>query len=100
MLHDALMERRPIEFAPDDKETELRLHNYYLDPRLYFRQISYEYKPGGAVLYFSDPRLEPLNLRDKNWIHTDNRVDIQRLDTGGILSSKDARKSLRAFLFS
>ena len=85
LLHDALMERRPIEFSPDDKQTELRLQNYYLDPRLYFRQISYEYKPGGAVLYFSDPRLEPLNLRDKNWIHTDNRVDIQRLDTGGNL---------------
>ena len=83
LLHDALMEKRPIAFAPEDKDTELRLQNYYLDPRLYFRQISYEYKPGGAVLYFSDPRLEPLNLRDKNWIHTDNRVDIQRLDTGG-----------------
>lgn len=83
LLHDALMEKRAIAFSPEDKDTELRLQNYYLDPRLYFRQISYEYKPGGAVLYFSDPRLEPLNLRDKNWIHTANRVDIQRLDTGG-----------------
>jgi len=83
ILHDAVMERRPIEFAPNDKQTQARLQNYYLDPRLYFRQISYEYKPGGAVLYFADQRLEPLNLRDKNWIHTDNRVDIQRLDTGG-----------------
>lgn len=82
-LHDAVMEKRPIDFAPNDKETELKLRNYYLDPRLYFRHISYEYQPGGAVLYFSDSRLEPLNLRDKNWIHTDNRVDIQRLDTGG-----------------
>ena len=85
LLHDALMERRPITLAPEDQDTELRVRDYYLDPRLYFRQISYEYKPGGAVLYFSDPRLEPLNLRDKNWIHTDNRVDIQRLDTGGNL---------------
>jgi len=84
-LHDALMERRPIILSPEDKDTELRVREYYLDPRLYFRQISYEYKPGGAVLYFSDPRLEPLNLRDKNWIHTANRVDIQRLDTGGNL---------------
>jgi hypothetical protein len=83
MLHDAIMERRPIEFAPQDKQTELKLQNYYLDPRLYFRHISYEYKAGGTVLYFADPRLEPLNLRDKNWIYTDNRVDIQRLDTGG-----------------
>ena len=85
LLHDAIMEKRAIEFAPRDKQTEQRLQNYYLDPRLYFRQISYEYKPGGAILYFADPRLEPLNLRDKNWIHTDNRVDIQRLDTGGNL---------------
>jgi len=81
LLHDAMMEQRPIEFAPHDKTTEQRLAAYYLDPRLYFRQISYEYKPGGTVLYFADKRLEPLNLHDKNWIHTDQRVDIQRLDT-------------------
>jgi transglutaminase superfamily protein len=80
-LHDAMMEQRPIEFAPHDKATQQRLADYYLDPRLYFRQISYEYKPGGTVLYFADKRLEPLNLHDKNWIHTDQRVDIQRLDT-------------------
>lgn len=84
-LHDAVMERRDVEFAPHDKQTEQRLRDYYLDVRLYFRQISYEYKPGGAVVYFADPRLEPLNLRDKNWIHTDSREDIQRLDTGEIL---------------
>ena len=80
-LHDAVMERRPVEFAPHDRATEERLRNYYLDPRLYFRQISYEYKPGGTVLYFADQRLEPLNLRDQNWIHTDKRDDIRRLDT-------------------
>jgi hypothetical protein len=84
-LHDAIMEKHAIEFEPHDKPTEQRLQNYYLDPRLYFRHISYEYKAGGTILYFADPRLEPLNLRDKNWIHTDNRVDIQRLDTGGNL---------------
>ena len=81
LLHDAMMEQRPIKFAPHDKATQQRLANYYLDPRLYFRQISYEYKPGGTVLYFADKRLEPLNLHDKNWIHTDRRIDIQRLDT-------------------
>jgi len=80
-LHDAVMENRAVEFAPHDKRTEQRLKDYYLDVRLYFRQISYEYKPGGTVLYFADPRLEPLNLRDQNWIHTDSRQDIQRLDT-------------------
>src|SRR5689334_5593285 len=80
-LHDAVMEQREIEFAPNDKQTAQRLSDYYLDVRLYFRHISYEYKAGGTVLYFADPRLEPLNLRDKNWIHTDSRADIQRLDT-------------------
>jgi hypothetical protein len=80
-LHDAVMDQRPIDFYPDDAATERRLKDYYIDPRLYFRHISYEYKPGGTVLYFADKRLEPLNLRDKNWIHTDQRVDIQRLDT-------------------
>ena len=84
-LHDAIMENRDVDFAPHDKQTEQRLRDYYLDVRLYFRQISYEYKPGGAVLYFADPRLEPLNLRDQNWIHTDRRQDIQRLDTGEVL---------------
>ena len=83
VLHDALMEERRMDFAPDDKQTELGLQNYYIDPRLYFRHISYEYKPGGTVLYFADQRLEPLNLRDRNWVHTGNRVDIQRLDMGG-----------------
>jgi hypothetical protein len=56
-----------------------------MDPRLYFRHISYEYKPGGAVLYFADKRLEPLSLSDKNWVHTSDPSDIQRLDTGGNL---------------
>lgn len=84
-LHDAVMEKRDVQFAPHNKETEQRLRDYYLDVRLYFRQISYEYKPGGAVLYFADPRLEPLNLRDQNWIHTDSRDDIQRLDTNEIM---------------
>src|SRR5262249_39319581 len=84
-LHDAVMERREVDFMPHNKQTEQRLRDYYLDVRLYFRQISYEYKPGGTGLYFADPRLEPLNLRDKNWIHTDSREDIQRLDTDEVL---------------
>src|ERR1041384_6288448 len=82
LLHDAVMEKRSIQFVPHDKATQQRLQSYYLDPRLYFRHISYEYKPGGTMLYFADPRLEPLDLRDRNWIHTDNRLDIERLDTG------------------
>ena len=82
-LHDAVMDGRPMSFAPRERSVEQRLSNYYIDPRLYFRHISYEYKPGGAVLYFADDRLEPLSLRDKNWVHTSDRSDIQRLDTSG-----------------
>jgi hypothetical protein len=52
---------------------------------LYFRHLLYEYKAGGAVLYFADKRLEPISLSDKNWIQTNEPVDIQRLDTGGNL---------------
>ena len=81
LLHDATMDRRPIEFAPRDKPTERRLRDSYIDPLLYFRHVSYEYKPGGTILYFADDRFEPLNLRDKNWIHTAERNDLARLDT-------------------
>jgi Transglutaminase-like superfamily len=85
ILHDAIMAGRQISFAPRTKLTEAGLRNYYLDPRLYFRHISYEYKVGGSVLYFADSRLEPLSLIDKNWIHTGERADIERLDDGGNL---------------
>jgi hypothetical protein len=82
-LHEAVMSGKQIVFAPRDPKIERGLSSYYMDPRLYFRHISYEYKPGGAVLYFADKRLEPLSLSDKNWIHTSDPLDIQRLDTGG-----------------
>jgi len=84
-IHDAVMAGKQIDFAPRTTETERSLRSYYLDPRLYFRHLSYEYKPGGAVLYFADKRLEPLSLIDKNWIHTGERIDIQRYDGGGNL---------------
>ena len=82
-LHDAVMDGRQITFAPRSQSTEVRLRDHYIDPRLYFRHISYEYKAGGTLLYFVDKRLEPLTASDKNWIQTSNRSDIQRLDTGG-----------------
>jgi hypothetical protein len=84
-LHEAVMTGREIAFAPREAKIEEALRNYYMDPRLYFRHISYEYRPGGAVLYFADKRLEPLSLSDKNWVHTSDALDIQRLDTGGNL---------------
>lgn len=82
-IHDAVMSGRQVVYGPRSSDAKERLASYYIDPRLYFRHISYEYKPGGAVLYFADKRLEPLSITDKNWIHTSNRLDIQRLDTGG-----------------
>jgi hypothetical protein len=82
-LHNAVMEGRQVAFAPQSKTTEARFHDNYVDPRLYFRHISYEYKAGGAVLYFADKRLEPLSLTDRNWIQTSDPGDIQRLDTAG-----------------
>ena len=82
-LHDALMDRREIRPAPQNPRVEIALRDYYVDPRLFFRRISYEYQAGGSLLFYADARLEPLNLRDKNWIRTDNKADLERLDTDG-----------------
>ncbi|PWT92139.1 MAG: hypothetical protein C5B55_06935 [Blastocatellia bacterium] len=84
-VHDAFMDHRPIVFAPQTTETVSKLRSYYIDPRLYFRHITYEYKPGGTMLYFADKRLEPLSVTDKNWVDTGDAADIQRLDTSGHL---------------
>lgn len=82
-LHDALMDGREIKPAPESPGVEATLRDYYVNPRLFFRHISYEYKAGGALLYYTDAHLEPLNLRDKNWIQTDSKAAIERLDTDG-----------------
>lgn len=81
-LHDALMEGREIAPAPDTLGHETASKNY-LDPRLYFRHITYEYRPGGDLVSYADPRLEPLNLRDRNWMQTDEREVFERLDADG-----------------
>ena len=83
MLHDALMEKRELEIVPENHHLDQILLDSSVDPRLYFRHVSYEYKAGGTVLYFADARLEPLTLRERNWIQTSDRGDIQRLDTNG-----------------
>jgi hypothetical protein len=82
-LHDALMDGREIKPAPENPRVESTLKDYYVNPRLFFRHISYEYKAGGALLYYADAHLEPLNLRDRNWIQTDSKAAIERLDTDG-----------------
>ncbi len=82
-LHDALMDGRNISLVSPDRQAEALIRNYYVDPRLFFRHISYEYRPGGPLLYFVDGRLEPLNMRDRYWIQTDDPGAIQNLDTNG-----------------
>ena len=82
-LHDAVMAGDTIQFAPHNQRNESRLRNNYIDPRLYFRYLTYEYRAGGPLLYFADKRLEPLNLTDRNWVQTSERSDIQRLDITG-----------------
>jgi hypothetical protein len=82
-LHEALMDRREIKLASDNSQAELLVRKYYVDPRLFFRHISYEYKAGGPLLYYVDGRLEPLNMRDRYWLQTDSRAVIEKLDTDG-----------------
>jgi hypothetical protein len=82
-LHDAVMAGETIQFTPYNQRTDFKLRNNYIDPRLYFRYLTYEYRAGGPLLYFADKRLEPLNLTDRNWVQTSERTDIQRLDVTG-----------------
>jgi hypothetical protein len=81
-LHDALMGGREIAQASETVRRETASRNY-LDPRLYFRYITYEYRAGGDLIHYADPRLEPLNLRDRNWMQTDDRKVFERLDADG-----------------
>jgi hypothetical protein len=82
-LHSALMDGREIKLASDNPQAESLVRKYYVDPRLFFRHISYEYKAGGPLLYYVDGRLEPLNMRDHYWLQTDSRAVIEKLDTDG-----------------
>jgi hypothetical protein len=82
-LHDALLERREITLAPETCGTETASQNY-VDPRQYFRQLSYEYRPGSDLLYYADGRLEPLSMGDRNWSQTDDRADIAGPDADGV----------------
>jgi hypothetical protein len=82
-LHDALLDGREIAMAPETLEQETASKNY-VDPRLYFRHITYEYRAGGDLVYYADPRLAPLNMRDHNWMQTDEREVFERPDDAGI----------------
>ena len=82
-LHKALMSGLEIRLVDANPEVERALRNYYLDPRLLFRHISYEYRAGGPLLYFVDGRMEPLNLRDRNWLQSDESSIFESLDQNG-----------------
>jgi hypothetical protein len=82
-LHDALLAGQPLVPVAGDAPSPTPLESNYVDPRFYFRHIFYEYSPGGRLLYYVDGRLEPLSLKDRNWIQTADPTDILRLDSGG-----------------
>lgn len=82
-LHNALMIGKEIKSVAVGGRAGAALAHYYVDPRLLFRHISYEYKPGGPLLYYVDGRLEPLNMRDRNWIQSDEPRLFEGLDQNG-----------------
>jgi len=82
-LHHALMGGKEIKPVIAGAKAQAAVNNYYVDPRLLFRHISYEYKPGGPLLYYVDGRLEPLNMRDRNWIQSDEPRLFEGLDQNG-----------------
>lgn len=82
-LHNALMGGREIRPVAPDAKAQAAIQKYYVDPRLLFRHISYEYKPGGPLLYYVDGRIEPLNMRDRNWVQSDENKIFEGLDQNG-----------------
>jgi len=82
-LHNALMGGREIQPVAANAKARALLENYYVDPRLLFRHISYEYKAGGPLLYYVDGRIEPLNMRDRNWLQSDENKVFEGLDQNG-----------------
>ena len=82
-LHNALMSGQEIKPIAGIAQPQITVERHYLDPRLLFRHISYEYKAGGPLLYYVDSRLEPLNLRDRNWIQSDDPTIFESLDENG-----------------
>jgi Transglutaminase-like superfamily len=82
-LHNALMSGQDIQPVAANAKSRTLVEKYYVDPRLLFRHISYEYKPGGPLLYYVDGRIEPLNMRDRNWLQSDENKVFEGLDQKG-----------------
>jgi len=82
-LHNGLMSGREIKSISGSARPQITVDEHYMDPRLLFRHISYEYKAGGPLLYYVDGRLEPLNMRDRNWVQSDDPAIFEGLDQNG-----------------
>ena len=82
-IHEALLAGRAIVPGPRGRGMNEVMRRTAIDPRLYFRHLYYEYRIGGAALYFADPRLEPVRIADANWVQTDDPEALRRLDTDG-----------------
>jgi hypothetical protein len=82
-LHNALMGGQQVQPVTMNARAKALVQKYYVDPRLLFRHISYEYKPGGPLLYYVDGRIEPLNMRDRNWLQSDEQTVFAGLDQNG-----------------
>ena len=82
-LHEALLSGRQIAPGPRGRNMNEVMRRTAIDPRLYFRHLYYEYRIGGAALYFADPRLEPVHIADANWAQTDDPEALRRFDADG-----------------
>jgi hypothetical protein len=81
-LHRALLAKRTISRGPTEQPPTPALQEYYVDPRLFFSHIYYEYRVGGTLLYYLDEDTENINLRDKNWLQLDDDALFQKVDLG------------------
>jgi hypothetical protein len=79
-LHQALLAKRSINRGPKELSPSRALQDYYVDPRLFFSHIYYEYQVGGALLYYLDEDTECINLRDRNWLQLDDDALFQKTD--------------------
>ena len=91
-IHEAVMSSQQIDFAPREK----RSRNCTASLATSIHVCTFVTSPTNTSLAaqcstFADKRLEPLSLSDKNWVHTSDPVDIQRLDTEGNIVARDAQ---------
>lgn len=81
-LHHALLGKRTITRGPREQPPAATLQAYYLDPRLFFSHIYYEYQVGGTLLYYIDDDTESIDLREANWLQLDNDALFRKAELG------------------